>query len=84
MRSHNREAVKQSNKSAKHREIKMISFTIDKFTKIPVKDELSLYVQEIGGYFEIQKRVVEFFIPEEYREFMIIKYPFLSEVEYVR
>jgi hypothetical protein len=62
----------------------MISFTIDKFTKIPVKDELSLYVQEIGGYFEIQKRVVEFFIPEEYREFMIIKYPFLSEVEYVR
>ena len=84
MRSHNRKAVKQSNKSAKHREIKMISFTIDKFTKIPVKDELSLYVQEIGGYFEIQKRVVEFFIPEEYREFMIIKYPFLSEVEYVR
>jgi hypothetical protein len=61
----------------------MISFTIDKFSKISVKDELSLYVQEIGGYFEIQKRVIEFFVPEEYRDFMIIKYPFLEEVEYI-
>jgi hypothetical protein len=61
----------------------MISFTIDKFTKIPLKDEVSLYVQEIGGYFEIQKRVIEFFIPEEYRDFILIKYPFLEEVCYV-
>jgi len=61
----------------------MISFTIDKFSKIPLKDDVSLYVQEIGGYFEIQKRVIEFFIPVEYREFMIIKYPFLEEVEYI-
>jgi hypothetical protein len=62
----------------------MISFTIDKFTKIPVKDEISLYVQEIGGHFEIQRRVIEFFIPEEYREFIIIKYPFLEEVDYIK
>ena len=61
----------------------MISFTIDKFSKIPVKDEVSLYVQEIGGYFEIQKRVIEFFIPVEYREFILIKYPFLEEVDYI-
>jgi hypothetical protein len=62
----------------------MISFTIDKFNKIPVKDEISLYVQEIGGHFEIQRRVIEFFIPEEYREFIIIKYPFLEEVDYIK
>ena len=61
----------------------MISFTIDKFTKIPVKDELSLYVQEIGGYFEIQKRVIEFFVPIEYRDFILIKYPFLEEIDYI-
>ena len=61
----------------------MISFTIDKFSKIPVKDEVSLYVQEIGGYFEIQKRVIEFFIPVEYKEFILIKYPFLEEVDYI-
>jgi hypothetical protein len=61
----------------------VISFTIDKFSKIPVKDEISLYVQEIGGHFEIQKRVIEFFVPEEYRDFIIIKYPFLEEVCYV-
>ena len=61
----------------------MISFTIDKFSKIPVKDEVSLYVQEIGGYFEIQKRVIEFFIPVEYREFMLLKFPQLTEVAYV-
>ena len=61
----------------------MISFTVDKFTKIPLKDEVSLYVQEIGGSFEIQKRVIEFFVPVEYRDFILIKYPFLEEVAYV-
>jgi hypothetical protein len=49
-----------------------------------LKDEVSLYVQEIGGHFEIQKRVIEFFVPEEYRDFILIKYPFLEEVCYVR
>jgi hypothetical protein len=62
----------------------MISFTIDKFSKFETKDEISLYVQEIGGYFEIQKRVIEFFVPEEYRDFILIKYPLLEEVCYVR
>jgi len=61
----------------------MISFTIDKFSKMALKDEISLYVQEIGGHFEIQKRVIEFFVPEEYRDFILIKYPFLEEVCYV-
>lgn len=61
----------------------MISFTIDKFTKISGKDEVSLYVQECGGYFEIQRHVIEFFVPAEYREFILIKYPFLQEVDYI-
>lgn len=62
----------------------MISFTIDKFTKIPVKDEISLYVQECGGHFEIQRHNIEFFVPEEYRDFVIMKYPFLQEVDYIK
>ena len=61
----------------------MISFTLDKFSKIPVKDDVSLYVQEIGGHFEIQRRVIEFFVPIEYRDFIIMKYPFLEEVDYI-
>ena len=61
----------------------MISFTIDKFSKFAIKDEVSLYVQECGGHFEIQKRTIEFFVPPEYREFVILKYPFLKKVAYV-
>lgn len=61
----------------------MISFTIDKFTKISGKDEVSLYVQECGGYFEIQRHVIEFFVPAEYRDFILIKYPFLQEADYI-
>jgi len=61
----------------------MISFTIDKFSKIPVKDEVSLYVQECGGYFEIQRHTIEFFVPIEYQEFIILKYPFLQPVDYI-
>jgi hypothetical protein len=61
----------------------MISFTVDKFTKIPLKDEVSLYVQECGGYFEIQRHTIEFFVPIEYREFIILKYPFLQPVDYI-
>ena len=61
----------------------MISFTMDKYSRISVKDEVSLYVQEIGGSFEIQKRVIEFYVPVEYREFMLLKYPFLTQVDYI-
>ena len=61
----------------------MISLTVNKFAEILVKDEVSLYVQECGGYFEIKKRVIEFFVPTEYREFMLLKYPFLTQVDYI-
>lgn len=50
---------------------------------MPLKDEVSLYVQEIGGSFEIQRHTIEFFVPAEYRDFILIKYPFLEEVCYV-
>ena len=49
-----------------------------------MKDEISLYVQEIGGHFEIQRHNIEFFVPVEYREFILIKYPFLEEVDYIK
>ena len=47
-------------------------------------DEIGFYTQEIGGYFEVQRGIrVEYFIPKEYRDFMILKYPLLEEVPYV-
>lgn len=62
----------------------MISFTINKYKYYEENlDDVSLYVQESGGYFEIQRFVVEFYVPEEYRDFILIKYPFLEEVSYV-
>ena len=61
----------------------MISFTINKYSYYDQTDDVSLYVQEIGGYFEIQRHNVEFFVPVEYRDFILIKYPFLEEVCYV-
>ena len=61
----------------------MISFTVNKFKYYGDTDELSLYVQESGGHYEIQRYVIEFFIPVEYREFILIKYPFLEEVDYI-
>jgi hypothetical protein len=61
----------------------MISFTVNKYQYYEGLDDVGLYVQECGGHFELQKYVIEFFVPEEYRDFIIIKYPFLREVEYV-
>lgn len=61
----------------------MISFTLKKFSKISLTDDVSLYVQKIGGSFEIQKSTIEFFVPVEYREFMLLKYPFLTQVDYI-
>ena len=61
----------------------MISFTLDKFSKMSQRDEVSLYVQECGGHFEVQRHNIEFFVPLEYRDFMILKYPMLTEIAYV-
>jgi hypothetical protein len=62
----------------------MISFTINKYRYYEENlDEVSLYVQECGGHYEIQRYVIEFFVPVEYRDFIIMKYPFLQEVAYV-
>jgi hypothetical protein len=63
----------------------MISFTAKYFNYgRNVLDEVGFYVQEIGGYFETHRGfVVEFFVPVEYRDFILMKYPFLEEVEYV-
>lgn len=61
----------------------MISFILNKYSYYDQTDDVSLYVQECGGYFEIQRHNVEFFVPVEYRDFILIKYPFLEEVRYV-
>jgi hypothetical protein len=51
-------------------------------THHPLADEISLYVQNVGGYFEIHRSTVEFYVPKEQFEFTILKYPFLKVVEY--
>jgi len=63
----------------------MISFTARYFHHgRAVIDDVGLYVQELGGHFETHRgHVIEFFVPAEYRDFVILKYPFLREVEYV-
>jgi hypothetical protein len=62
----------------------MISFTVDAWSsKTSQADEIGLYVQECGGYFHIDRHVIEFFIPDEYRDFMLMKYPHLEEVNYI-
>jgi hypothetical protein len=49
-----------------------------------ILDEIGLYVQECGGHFAMARSYnIEFFIPVEYRDFILIKYPFLKEVEYI-
>jgi hypothetical protein len=62
----------------------MISFTVDAWaSKTNQADDIGLYVQECGGYFHIHRHVIEFFVPEEYRDFMLMKYPQLEEVDYI-
>lgn len=59
----------------------MLSFMLSKYH--PLADDVSLYVQDAGGFFEIHRSMVEFYIPKEYFDFMILKYPFLRIVDYV-
>ena len=65
--------------------IDMISFTARYFYHgRNVLDDVGLYVQQLGGHFETHRgHVVEFFVPQEYRDFVILKYPFLQEVAYI-
>lgn len=61
----------------------MMLFTMNKWKKHPLIDEVSLYAQNCGGYFIIQRHVYEFYIPAEYRDFLLIQFPFLDEVAYI-
>ena len=66
-------------------ETSMISFTARYFHHgRNVLDDVGLYVQQVGGHFETHRgHVVEFFVPVEYRDFVVMKYPFLREVVYI-
>lgn len=63
----------------------MISFTANYSEReSDLLDNIGFYTQSVGGYFEIHRGVkVEFFVPPEYRDFILIKYPFLKEVSYI-
>jgi hypothetical protein len=46
-------------------------------------DDVGYYAQECGGYFHIARNDVEFTFPERYKDFVLIKYPFLKEIPLV-
>ena len=78
-------AVKLSNKSAKHREIKMIQFNLLKEKRIDSKyiDEASLYITANGGEFHIGRQRIEFYVPNEYSTIVAMKFPFLEAEKYI-
>ena len=78
-------AVKLSDKSAKHREIKMIQFNLLKEKCIDSKyiDEASLYITANGGEFHIGRQRIEFYVPNEYSTIVAMKFPFLEAEKYI-
>ena len=46
-------------------------------------DDISMYVQEHGGSFVIQRHSVDFNVPDECGLFMLMKYPMLIEEKYI-
>lgn len=78
-------AVKLSDKSAKHREIKMIQFNLLKEKRIDSKyiDEASLYITANGGEFHIGRQRIEFYVPNEYSTIVAMKFPFLEAEKYI-
>ena len=56
---------------------------MSKWERHPAADDIGMYVQSVGGYCEVSKHKVEFYVPVEYRDFMMLKYPFLEPVDYI-
>jgi len=46
-------------------------------------DEIGFYVQRIGGELAVRRHDVEFTVPLRYKDFVLIKYPFLKEIPLV-
>jgi hypothetical protein len=62
----------------------MIQFNLLKAKHIDMKhiDEASMYITANGGEFYIGKRQIEFYVPEEYSDFVAMKFPFLQAEQY--
>jgi hypothetical protein len=61
----------------------MISlFSLELYTKEcrQYQDDIGFYVQHCGGSFSVHRHDIEFTIPEKYKDFMLIQFPFLKEV----
>ena len=43
-------------------------------------DDVGDYIQECGGEFYVRRHDVEFVVEEKYREFVLIRFPFLEEI----
>ena len=46
-------------------------------------DEIGDYIQERGGEFYVRRHEVEFVVEHRYKDFVLIKFPFLEEVPLV-
>ena len=42
-----------------------------------------MYITANGGEFHIGKKQIEFYVPEEYSDFVAMKFPFLQAEQYV-
>lgn len=57
---------------------RFIGLKLDRKINHPKRDDISLAVQECGGYFEIGKTTINFYVPEKKCDFILLKYPFLT------
>ena len=62
----------------------MIQFNLVKGSGIDMKyiDEASMYITANGGEFHLGKKQIEFYVPEEYSDFVAMKFPFLQAEQY--
>ena len=60
-------------------------FSLDLYTKEcrQYQDDIGFYVQRCGGQFSVHRHDIEFTIPEKYKDFMLIQFPFLKEIPLV-
>lgn len=63
----------------------MIQFNLPRSTPnfLQKIDDVGFYVQEIGGEFYFQRKHIEFHVPVEYTEFMLLKSSYLKMEKYV-
>ena len=47
------------------------------------RDDIGFYVQHCGGEFSVHRHTIEFTVPQRYKDFVLLQYPFLKEIPLV-